>query len=120
MINKQLGSLLFIGSILIGTGLGFIFKSIPAGALLGTGMGFALRALPDLMSPEGRRKPIVGNLLFVASILIGTGLGFVFRSIPAGALIGVGVGFGFRALPLLIERDRHMEQEAMAEEEDKF
>ncbi|MEM9987610.1 MAG: DUF1761 domain-containing protein, partial [Bacteroidota bacterium] len=120
MVNKQLGSLLFVGSILVGTGLGFVFGAIPEGPLFGTGLGFALLALPELMSPEGRKKPSVGNLMFVASILIGTGLGFIFRNIPAGALIGVGVGFGFRALPLLIERDRHLEEGARSNEEEKF
>lgn len=52
MDKKQVGNLLFVGCMMIGTGMGFLFHNIPAGALIGLGVGFGFKALPMLMQRD--------------------------------------------------------------------
>ena len=65
------------------------------------------------------KKKKLGNYLFTGAMLTGIGLGFIFDNVPAGTLIGLGVGFGFRALPLLMERDTHLAQERLPEDDEE-
>ena len=43
--RKPKESRIFLGCMFVGTGFGFLFENIPAGAMIGMGIGFILQQL---------------------------------------------------------------------------